>query len=111
MAPESQGYGWAMTKLLALALWATAFIAILFLLATHVWAGMVPLWHFIGAALLGVICPLGTWAVARRYPQTEGLAWGLFFIMMVWLIMLAGLCRLLIPPMPRLELEDLIPPP
>jgi hypothetical protein len=70
-----------------------------------------PLWHFVGASLLGVIYPLGTWAVARRYPQTDRFAWGLLFIMMVWLIVLAGLCQLLIPPMPRLELEDLTPPP
>jgi hypothetical protein len=100
-----------MTKLLALTLCALTFIAILFLLATHVWAGMIPVWHFVGAALLGVIYPLGTWAIARRYPQTEGLAWGLLLIMMVWLIILAVLCQLLIPPMPRLELEDLMPPP
>ena len=100
-----------MIKVFALTLWLLAFIAILFLLSTHVWAGMVPLWQFVGAALLGVIYPLGTWAIVRRYPQTEGLAWGLLLIMMVWLIVLAVLCRLLIPPMPRFELEDPMPPP
>jgi hypothetical protein len=100
-----------MTKLLALTLWALAFIAILFLLATYVWVDVIPLWQFGGAALLGVIYPLGTWAIARRYPQTERLAWGLLLIMMVWLVALAVLCRLLIPPMPRLKLEDLMPPP
>ncbi len=100
-----------MIKVFALTLWALTFIAVLFLLATHVWAGMIPLWQFVGATLLGVIYPLGTWTIAKRYPETDRFAWGLLFIMMVWLIVLAVLCRLLIPPMPRLQLEDLMPPP
>jgi len=84
------------------ALWLLALTVALFVLAIEVWQG---------APILGMIGPLGTWAIARRYPQTEGFAWGLLFVMMVWLIVLVVLCRLLILPMPRLELEDLMPPP
>lgn len=99
-----------MLNLLALSLWLLTFTAALFVLATEVWQGA-PLWYFVDAVLLGVSEPLGTWAIARRYPKTDQFTWGLLFIMLVWLIVLAGLCRLLIPPMPRLELEDLMPPP
>ena len=30
------------------------------------------MWRFVGAVLLGVI---GTWAIAKRYPETDWLAW------------------------------------
>jgi hypothetical protein len=29
----------------------------------------------VGATLLGVIGPLGTWDIAKRYPETDWLAW------------------------------------
>jgi hypothetical protein len=64
-----------MTRLFALTLWTLAFIAALFTLATDVWAGMVPIWQFVGATLLGVIYPLGTWAIVKHYPETDWFAW------------------------------------
>ena len=30
--------------------------------------------HFVGAVALGVIGLLGTWAIAKRYPETDWLA-------------------------------------
>lgn len=63
-------------KLLVLTLWLLSFIVALFVLATEVWQGG-PLWHFVGAVLLGV---LGTWAISKRYPETDWLAWALLGI-------------------------------
>jgi len=31
--------------------------------------------HFVGAVALGLIGPLGTWAIAKRYPETDRAAW------------------------------------
>jgi hypothetical protein len=36
--------------------------------------------HFGGAVALGVIGPLGTWAISKRYPKTDWLAWLLLWI-------------------------------
>jgi hypothetical protein len=63
-----------MPKLLALSLWLLTFTAALFVLATDVWQGA-PLWYFAGAVLLGVLEPLGTWIIVKRYPETDWLAW------------------------------------
>ena len=63
-----------MTKLLALTLWATAFTLALFVLAVDIWQGA-PLWYFVGAVGLGLVGPLGTWAIVKRYPQTDCAAW------------------------------------
>jgi hypothetical protein len=52
-------------------------IIALFVLVIEVWQGVVPLWHFAGAVLLGVIGPSGTWAIAKHYPETDWLAWRL----------------------------------
>ena len=67
-----------MIKLLALTLWCPTFTGALFVLATEVWQD-VPfgMWRLVGAALLGVIGPLGTWGIARHYPETDWLAWRL----------------------------------
>jgi hypothetical protein len=27
--------------------------------------------HFVGAVALGLVGPLGTWAIAKRYPETD----------------------------------------
>ena len=55
-------------------MWVTAFIAVLLVLATGVWQGA-PVLHFVGAVTLGVIGPLGTRAIVKRYPETDRLAW------------------------------------
>jgi hypothetical protein len=48
----------------------------LFTLAVAVWQGVpLSLLYFVGASLLGVIYPLGTWAIAKRYPEANWLAW------------------------------------
>lgn len=67
-----------MIKLLALTFWCPTFTASLFVLATEVWQG-VPfgVGRLVGATLLGVIGPLGTWGIARQYPETDWLAWRL----------------------------------
>jgi hypothetical protein len=31
--------------------------------------------HFVGAVALGLVGPLGTWAIAKRYPETDRAAW------------------------------------
>jgi hypothetical protein len=36
--------------------------------------------HFVGAVALGLVGPLGTWAIAKRYPETDWLAWVLLGI-------------------------------
>lgn len=63
-----------MTKLLVLTLWPLAFTLALLVLATNVWQGG-PLWPFVGAVALGVMGPLGTWAIAKRYPNSSRAAW------------------------------------
>jgi len=60
-------------KLLALSLWLLALTAALFILAVEVWQGT-PLWYFVDAVLLGVLEPLGTWIIVKRYPETDWLA-------------------------------------
>jgi len=57
-----------MIKLLALTLWHPTFTTSLFVLATEVWQG-VPfgVWRLVGATLLGVMGPLGTWDMAKHY--------------------------------------------
>ena len=53
----------------------------LFTLAVAVWQGApLSLLYFVGATPLGVIYPLGTWAIAKRYPKTDWLAWLLLWI-------------------------------
>jgi hypothetical protein len=46
----------------------SGFTAALFVLATEVWQG-VPfgVWRLVGATLLGVMGPLGTWDMAKHY--------------------------------------------
>jgi hypothetical protein len=83
-------------KLLALTLWLLAFTLVLFVLATDVWQGA-PILHFVGAVILGMIGPTGTWAIARGYPETDRFAWWSLLIM-AWFIALLVLCRLLILP-------------
>ena len=63
-----------MIKLLILNLWLWVFTAALFILANDVWQGA-PVWYFVGATLLGMIGPLGTWAIVKRYPNTDRAAW------------------------------------
>jgi hypothetical protein len=63
-----------MTKLLALTLWLLAFTAALFVLAINIWQGA-PVLHFVGAVALGMIGPLATWAISKRYPETDRAAW------------------------------------
>lgn len=63
-----------MLRLLALTLWLLSFIAALFVLVTDVWQGA-PVLHFVGAVALGMIGPLGTWAITKRYPETDWFAW------------------------------------
>jgi hypothetical protein len=65
-----------MTKLLALTLWLLSATFALFVLAIETWEGAPPR-YFVGAALLGVIGPLGTWAISRRFPETGRVAWAL----------------------------------
>lgn len=60
-------------KLSTLSLWLLALTTTLFVLATDVWQGD-PLWRFVGATLLGVIGPLGTWSIVKRYPETDWFA-------------------------------------
>ena len=31
--------------------------------------------HFVGAVALGLVGPLGTWAIVKRYPETDRAAW------------------------------------
>jgi hypothetical protein len=31
--------------------------------------------HFVGAVALGMLGPLGTWAIAKTYPETDRVAW------------------------------------
>jgi hypothetical protein len=31
--------------------------------------------HFVGAVALGLVGPLGTWAIVKRYPQIARAAW------------------------------------
>ena len=89
-----------MTKLFALTLWFLAFTVVLFELITDVWRGVIPPWQFVGVVALGVVGPLGMWAIARLYPKTDRFVWWLLLII-AWLVALAALCRLLIPPLPR----------
>jgi hypothetical protein len=67
-----------MINLFALTLWYPAFAASLFVLASEVWQD-VPfgVGRLVGATLLGMIGPLGTWDIARHYPETDWLAWRL----------------------------------
>jgi hypothetical protein len=88
-----------MAKLFALTLWFLAFTVVLFELITDVWRGVIPPWQFVGVIALGVVGPLGMWAIARRSPKTGRFVWWLLLII-AWLVALAALCRLLIPPMP-----------
>jgi MFS superfamily sulfate permease-like transporter len=46
----------------------------LFALTTDTWQGA-PMLYFVGAVALGVMYPLGIWAIAKRYPETERFAW------------------------------------
>jgi hypothetical protein len=88
----------AVSKLLALSFWLLAYTAFLFTLATDIWAGIIPLWQFVGAIALGVIGPSGTWAIAKRYPETSWLAWLLLWMMagvvatiaLLWFVALLG---------------------
>jgi hypothetical protein len=68
-----------MIKLLALTLQNPTFTAALFVLATNLWQGA-PMLHFVGAVVLGVIYPLGTWATVKHHPETDWLAWRLMAI-------------------------------
>jgi hypothetical protein len=68
-----------MTKLLALTLWLLSVTFALFVLAIETWEGA-PSWYLMGAALLGVIGPLGTWAISRQFPETGRVAWMLMAI-------------------------------
>ena len=88
-----------MTRLFALTLWTLAFIAALFTLTTDVWQGVpYSVLYFVGAIVLGVMYPLGTWATAKHYPETDPFAWWSFLIM-AWLAVLAALSKLVyIPP-------------
>jgi hypothetical protein len=88
-----------MLKLFALTLWLLAFIAALFVLAPAVWQGaFYSVLYFVGATLLGVAGPLGTWAISERYPKTDWLAWLLLWITagiiatfaLLWLVVLLG---------------------
>lgn len=63
-----------MLKLFVLTLRPIALTAALFILANDVWQGA-PVLHFVGAAALGVIGPLGKWAIVKRYPNTDRAAW------------------------------------
>jgi hypothetical protein len=38
-------------------------------------ARLIVRWQFMGATLLGVIYPLGTWAIVKCYPETDWFAW------------------------------------
>jgi hypothetical protein len=31
--------------------------------------------HFVGAVVLAMLGPLGTWAIVKRYPNTDRAAW------------------------------------
>jgi hypothetical protein len=64
----------ALLKTFAFFLWLLSFTATLFILATDVWQGD-PLWPFVDAVALGAINPLGTWAIAKTYPQNDRAAW------------------------------------
>ena len=59
-----------MLKTFAFFLWLLSVTATLFILATDVWHGA-PVLHFVGTVVLGMIGPLGTWAIAKRYPNTD----------------------------------------
>ena len=52
-----------------------AFTLALFVLAIEVWQGAASLWYFSGSVVLGVLGPLGTWAIVKRYPNTDRAAW------------------------------------
>ena len=85
-----------MIKLLALTLWCPTFIVSLFVLATEFWQG-VPfgVWRLVGATLLGMIGPLGTWDIAQHYPETDWLAWRLM-ITTGGIVALMALLRLMV---------------
>jgi disulfide bond formation protein DsbB len=70
-----------MLKLFVLTLWSLTLITALFVLVTNVWQGRPhSVLYFVGAALAGVIGPLGTWAITERDPETDWSAWMLLGI-------------------------------
>lgn len=63
-----------MLKPLVLSLWLLTFILALFALTVDVWEGAAP-WYFVGAVILGLVGPSGTWVISKWHPETDRAAW------------------------------------
>ena len=63
-----------MFKLFALVLWTLALVALLFNLAVS-FLPVAPVLHFVGAVALGVMYPSLSWAIVKRYPESDRAAW------------------------------------